>query len=315
MGSYDLYEITETNNFRWICSKEESLFYSWIFKNIANCKIEYFHITILKILKHLKVIQTLIYKIMSLKKFKIIEIKQQNLFQFQKELKKNSYLKVKNQRQHIYGHKNKKINEQLIWKYIIITIFKRNTQILEKLLDYKCQEYSDGDIVLFKSKNNLTKVARAILMCDYDHVSLLYRDEGLLYCFEAVQSGVGTFPWTYMIEQCWVNDYEKIIKSRSVRQIKIVYNKQFWKQIQHLTQQNFLRLFHKLNPVKIQEIEEKKRTFFCSELVAKAYKEMGLLDPVKSCTQYYPKDFTSEKKLQLLDGATLDAELLVTFEL
>lgn len=30
--------------------------------------------------------------------------------------------------------------------------------------------------------------------------------------------------------------------------------------------------------------EEKKRSYFCSELVAKSYKEFGLLDPIKSST-------------------------------
>lgn len=41
---------------------------------------------------------------------------------------------------------------------------------------------------------------------------------------------------------------------------------------------------------------------------------MGLLDPIKSSTQYHPKDFCSENKLDLLNGATLSPEYLVVFE-
>lgn len=38
---------------------------------------------------------------------------------------------------------------------------------------------------------------------------------------------------------------------------------------------------------------EKEREYFCSELVAKAYKVLGILNHNnKSCTQYYPVCFT-----------------------
>ena len=56
---------------------------------------------------------------------------------------------------------------------------------------------------------------------------------------------------------------------------------------------------------------EKNRTFFCSELVAKAYKCMGLLDKDKSSSTYFPNSFSSEKKLALLKGLSLGPELVV----
>lgn len=41
---------------------------------------------------------------------------------------------------------------------------------------------------------------------------------------------------------------------------------------------------------------EKDRTFFCSELIAKAYKVLGIIeDDDKSCTQFYPATFSSKQ--------------------
>lgn len=38
--------------------------------------------------------------------------------------------------------------------------------------------------------------------------------------------------------------------------------------------------------------ENEDRGYFCSELVAKAYKSSGLLDEKKSCGRYWPVDFS-----------------------
>ena len=50
-----------------------------------------------------------------------------------------------------------------------------------------------------------------------------------------------------------------------------------------------------------------KKNYFCSELVATLYKHLGLLEPYKSATQYWPKDFSDNEGLKILNGA-LDPE-------
>jgi hypothetical protein len=52
------------------------------------------------------------------------------------------------------------------------------------------------------------------------------------------------------------------------------------------------------------------RTFFCSELVAKAYKVLGIIDnDSKACSSYYPSSFSSEnKQLKFLPGVSLGPE-------
>ena len=53
---------------------------------------------------------------------------------------------------------------------------------------------------------------------------------------------------------------------------------------------------------------EADKSFFCSELVASAYKRIGILDPDKAASSYWPGDFSTEKKsneVKLLRGAYL----------
>jgi len=57
------------------------------------------------------------------------------------------------------------------------------------------------------------------------------------------------------------------------------------------------------------------RTFFCSELVAKAFKETGIMqNDDRSSSSFYPKDFASDisendKHLNLMPGVTIDQEM------
>lgn len=46
--------------------------------------------------------------------------------------------------------------------------------------------------------------------------------------------------------------------------------------------------------------QEEKKTYFCSELVARLYKELGLLDSSRSSTSYYPVDFTDKGNLKII---------------
>jgi hypothetical protein len=41
-----------------------------------------------------------------------------------------------------------------------------------------------------------------------------------------------------------------------------------------------------------EELAEGPHNFFCSELIARAYKQVGLLHPEKASNSYWPVDFT-----------------------
>ena len=61
--------------------------------------------------------------------------------------------------------------------------------------------------------------------------------------------------------------------------------------------------------------EEESKTYFCSELVARLYKEIGLLDPNKASTTYYPIDFSEKGSIRLIrEGAILGPEHIISFD-
>ena len=75
------------------------------------------------------------------------------------------------------------------------------------------------------------------------------------------------------------------------------------------------KLFQFNSTLKRSEQEEQAKTYFCSELVARLYKEMGLLDPEKSSTQYYPVDFSDSGNLKLkLPDSSLGNEVYLSFD-
>ena len=53
--------------------------------------------------------------------------------------------------------------------------------------------------------------------------------------------------------------------------------------------------------------------FFCSELVAHAYKTLGLLPDERPAAGYWPVDFGEASKLALQRGATLGEEQFIDF--
>jgi hypothetical protein len=57
------------------------------------------------------------------------------------------------------------------------------------------------------------------------------------------------------------------------------------------------------------EVDSEKNSYFCSSLVAKLYKKLGLLDPVVSSTRYMPYNFSDKEKLAIMNGKYGYAEL------
>lgn len=61
-----------------------------------------------------------------------------------------------------------------------------------------------------------------------------------------------------------------------------------------------------------ENIKEGK-TFFCSELVAAIYKNLGILSKERAASNYWPVDFSEKTKLRMLNGAYLEQEKLLEF--
>lgn len=77
-----------------------------------------------------------------------------------------------------------------------------------------------------------------------------------------------------------------------------------------ITPMKLLKRFSVVN----QQIDE-NRTFFCSELVAAVYKQIGLVDEQKAATQYWPGSFSVEENIPLLQGAKFSMEYVIDFQM
>ena len=67
-------------------------------------------------------------------------------------------------------------------------------------------------------------------------------------------------------------------------------------------------------PVQDDKIIDEDRTFFCSELVAKAFKVLGIIeDDDTACSQFMPGTFSSkgDSFLKLTKGTSIDEEMLI----
>lgn len=60
---------------------------------------------------------------------------------------------------------------------------------------------------------------------------------------------------------------------------------------------------------------QKYESFFCSELLAAAYKACGLISLEKSCSQFWPVTFSDKERIDFLKGAKLEPELQINFTL
>ena len=70
-----------------------------------------------------------------------------------------------------------------------------------------------------------------------------------------------------------------------------------------------------VNPRSQDSQDIDSREFFCSELIAKAYKEAGLLNSEEASWAFMPADFSKEsKRLKLEKGAKLSEEVLIRFD-
>ncbi len=87
--------------------------------------------------------------------------------------------------------------------------------------------------------------------------------------------------------------------------LKAVKGKQYSLKLGKFVKRNDLNDFD-------ENIKEDK-TFFCSELVASIYKNLGLLPRERAASNYWPVDFSQKSKLKLLDGAYLEQEKLIEF--
>ncbi|KAM3127923.1 hypothetical protein pb186bvf_019993 [Paramecium bursaria] len=189
-----------------------------------------------------------------------------------------------------------------------------NRQFLEKA--------ESGDIILFQSKCFGGKMQRLLTGSNYDHVGLVLKyQSGVVYILEATgQHGVGLFQWDYMMTRCWHELYSMVV----YRKLIMKRTQKLLKDLETFTRENIgkgyklslSKLINQQSVIMTQNSQEPEtKTFFCSQLVAAAYKEIGILQTKQSSTQFWPGSFSNEKDDLKLENAKLSDEYQIGFNM
>lgn len=123
--------------------------------------------------------------------------------------------------------------------------------------------------------------------------------------------------WEIFVKNNWNKLYQKL-SFRKLRHKRCLDSMQKLEQFIRST----IGLKYQLNASKIlrkrddddANVKKEDKSYFCSELVASAYKSLGLLPKDMSSAQYWPGSFSSRSGLKLLDGSHLEDEQIIEFD-
>ena len=191
-------------------------------------------------------------------------------------------------------------------------------------------EADTGDILLFKGNSVNSKFIRKFTSSTFDHVAMILKfeaDPNEIYIVESTGNrGVALNKWSYLRPYIGEKEFYNKVIFRHLefdRSNQLVDNlEQFLKEAigqkyglggGKLWRRKTVNLSEKNNRLMIDE----ERTFFCSELVAKAFKVLGILEnDSTSCSKFMPGHFASkgEGMLQLTEGTSIQEELHIIID-
>ena len=185
----------------------------------------------------------------------------------------------------------------------------------------------EGDIIMFKGKHVHDSVIRCCTGSEINHVAMIVRTHtGELELFEAGALGVAQIPLEFYINSYYWSHMSNLFHKVVVRQLHTKQGRGLPRKLRAELmryQDEMLGRKFTINPVQYMRTllaiphKEDMSTSFCSQLVAGAYKRMGLLPKDRPATTYLPRDFTESERgasLPLLEGVSLGRERRLAFD-
>ena len=201
---------------------------------------------------------------------------------------------------------------------------KELTTVIQKPKFWRYQRISDyffrrhantGDILLFRSKGVVAKMQRGLTRGDFDHIALIMCfASGKVILLEATdKDGVACLEWDYFIKMNWHTMYSRLV----YRSLDIMRTEDMIRRLEKFVKNVDGKKFG-IGPSKfirnapVEPGEESN--FFCSELVASAYKAMGIFPATFKSSSLWPGDFLVDEKLPL-QNSSFGQEQLIDFDL
>ena len=206
------------------------------------------------------------------------------------------------------GRKNKSVH------YSISSKFWRHESISDK--DFRMR-VTTGDIVLFRSKNLTAKLMRGLTRSQYDHVALALRYEsGDIALLEATNNeGVNIVYWEDFYFNDWFREYDRIV----FRHLEVHRTDQMVAELENFLEATLGKKYG-ISAKKIfsrfrNSEDDTEEKFFCSELVAAAYRQIGVLAESIAPSTIWPGDFSGTSTKLHLVKARLCPEQVIDINL
>ncbi|CAK64917.1 unnamed protein product (macronuclear) [Paramecium tetraurelia] len=153
-----------------------------------------------------------------------------------------------------------------------------------------------GDILLFETDHYMAKLQRGITRSKFDHVGMVVRDKysnDVLVFDVKNQAGVDQEFWKYFMKQN--NLYRKVAVRKLLNVDRETVNWKLLEFIDKVKDQDY-----EINMMKLLQQQSDgliNKGYFCSELIAKAYKYCDLLPQQKASSTYWPVTFQKSQQL------------------
>jgi len=173
-----------------------------------------------------------------------------------------------------------------------------------------------GDMILFQTPGFLSSAFRTVSGANWDHVGIVVNGLHGKALLEATVQGVTTFPLRLRLT-LWDSTVPEM--KIAVRKLNIQRTPEFHKTMDTFCNESVGLEYSLANIIKGRsdpetELERKNETFFCSELVAKLYKCVGVLPASPPSSSYHPETLAkSNEELGVLEGISFEDPILITF--
>ncbi len=174
-----------------------------------------------------------------------------------------------------------------------------------------------GDILLFKTKGKTPALIRFGTGSEYDHVGLVVKIRGQpVGLLESLGEGVNVASLLDFKYNGWWKTYSAIVARRLHADLSPEQQRGFETFITTVVGRKYgfwnpAALYRKKS---LLSVDDPDRSFFCSELVAAAFKQVGLLRQNQASCTYFPGSFSEYSGMQLLQGAFFGKEVEVIFD-
>eukprot|EP00954_Amorphochlora_amoebiformis_P018913 1329205-Amorphochlora_amoeboformis.AAC.1 len=198
-----------------------------------------------------------------------------------------------------------------------------------------------GDLIMFRTSTVQGALTRLVTGCSIDHIGVVLRSDGPggKICILEALSGSGVISNQLFLFRLnkWCDQYSSTI----VRQLKPPLPQRKAQAFIKFTEKAVGRGYSLLNAIwpsptspkamnkamnkatnqssklavdkdtKGAKGQQPSKDYFCSELVASCYREIGLLPGLTSCANYMPGNFLASFNLQLMQGHSLGEEISI----